>query len=370
MKRKLYIVDPSKHITGAFKAAQNEATILRDTFEVILVLPKISTIEKKDLKIFSKVIYLPIYDLRKSISSIILYLPMLMYSGWLLRKYMKKDSCQLLQINDFYLMQGVVAKLFGYKGKIFTWVRIDPTRYGSLFSKYWLKLDYWASDKVVSVSEFIKEKLNNSEKNIVLYDPIIPSSYQKRYHDETDKKKIVFIGNYTFGKGQQHAIEAFSKLSQNYPDVELHFYGGTLNLEKNLEYKHSLIEKVKEYKLDNKVFFHAYTDNVSDILGESYMALNFSESESFSLTCLEASSSGTCVVATKCGGPEEIIVDHKTGFLVNKGDIAEMTEAMDMLLSDPVLNRSFGENGKKHVHDKFSQETFKRSIMQIFGEER
>jgi len=367
MKQKLYILDPSRHITGAFRAAQNEANILKDDYDVILVLPTISTIEKKELEVFSKVIYLPIYDLRKSFISILVYFPMLFWSGLLLRSSLYREQCNILQVNDYYLMQGVIAKLFGYRGKIFTWVRIDPSRYGSFFSKYWLKLDYWASDKIIAVSKFIEGKLPKNKKNILIYDAVQNDDNTiKVISLDKHKKKITFIGNYTFGKGQQYAIEAFMQLSKKYDDIELHFYGGTLNMKKNQVYKNRLIKRVKELKLEDKVYFHSFVANPLDVIQSSYMILNFSESESFSLTCLEASFAGKSVVATKCGGPEEIIVDNETGFLVEKGNIAQMSEAIEILLKDSVKNKLFGEKGKLHVQTIFSKSKFKDIIEKMF----
>lgn len=366
MKQKLYILDPSRHITGAFKAAQNEASILKDDFNITLVLPQISTIDKKELEIFSDVIYLPIYDLRKSLKSILIYLPTLLYSSFLLKKHMKKDDCKLLQINDYYLIQGVISKILGFKGKVFTWVRIDPTNYGSFFSKYWLKLGYIFSDKMISVSSFISSKLPKNEKNSLLYDPIQDLSNQNFEKKDQTTKKIIFVGNYTYGKGQQYAIEAFAKIALSNADAQLHFYGGTLNLDKNLEYKNSLIKEAKRLNLEKQIYFHSFVENIFEVLDEGYMALNFSESESFSMTCLEASLCSKSVVATKCGGPEEIIIDNKTGLLVEIGNTGQMAKAMDKLLKNSELNSSFGLKGKQHVEKKFSQEKFKNEIIDIF----
>ena len=367
MKPKLYIVDSSRHITGAFKATQNEVKVLSDIYDVVLVLPSISTIEEKELQLFSKVIYLPLYDLRKSLKALLVYFPALFYSGWRLRSHLRKDNCKLLQINDYYLMQGVVVRLFGFKGKIATWVRIDHRRYGSFFSKYWLKLDYWASDAVVAVSNFILNTLPNSDKNILIYDPVINCVSRSEKSQKSDKKKIVYIGNYTEGKGQEHAISAFAKIAERFPEAEVHFYGGDLGLEKNRRFKAKLEKQAQETPFSNRIYFHKFATNTESVLHGAYMALNFSESESFSMTCLEASAAAVSVIATKSGGPEEIIIDNQTGFLVDKGDIDQMAKAMEKLLHDTKLNKTLGQNGKVHVNKIFSKEKFKKIIKNIFG---
>ena len=369
MKPKLYIVDPSRHITGAFKAAQNEAKVLSDIYDVILVLPTISTIEENELQPFSKVIYLPLYDLRKSFKALLVYFPALFYSGWRLRSHLREDNCDLLQINDYYLMQGVVVRLFGFKGKIVTWVRIDHRRYGSFFSKYWLKLDYSASDVVVAVSNFILNTLPNSDKNILIYDPVIDCASRSDKSQKSDKKKIVYVGNYTEGKGQEHAISAFAKIAERFPDAELHFYGGDLGLEKNRRFKEKLEKQAQETPFFDRIYFHSFVKDIGSVLQGAYMALNFSESESFSMTCLEASAAGISVIATKSGGPEEIVADHKTGLLVERGDIDAMADAMSILLSDTTKNRDYGQAGLLHMQKVFSPAKFRQKILSLFNGE-
>ena len=362
----LYILDPSKDITGAFKCAKNEAHLLQNDFEVTLVLPSISKISNEDLKFFTKVIRLPIFDIRKSIWSILIYFPALFVSGWKLKVAMKRDGCQHLQVNDYYMMQGVVAHLFGYRGKIVTWVRIDPTRYGSFFSKYWLKYSYGVSDNIVAVSQFILEKLPASPKNKLLYDPVSDEMSVNLDKNDHEIRKLIYIGNYTEGKGQQHAIKAFEIIAPEFDNIELHFYGGVIGLEKNQLYKNSLKVLSENTGYANRIFFHNFVKSTEAVLNDGYMALNFSESESFSLTCLEASHCGLSVVATRSGGPEEIIIDNETGYLVEKGDTETMVEAMKKLLLDSKKNKKFGESGALHVRKTFSPGSFRKNIKDLF----
>lgn len=254
----LYLLDPSKDITGAFICARNEARLLRSDFDVVLVLPSISKINDDELGDFHKVIRLPIYDIRKSVWSILFYFPALIISGWRLKGAMKKDNCHQLQVNDYYMMQGVMARLFGFRGKIVTWVRIDPARYGSFFSKYWLKYGYLASDNVVAVSKFILDKLPESPKNRLMYDPVSDDSSVNLDQKVDEVRKLIYIGNYTEGKGQQYAIKAFELLASEFSDIELHFYGGTIGLQKNQLYKNSLQTLAQNTLFSNRIFFMAF----------------------------------------------------------------------------------------------------------------
>lgn len=369
-KTVLYILDPSKDITGAFMCARNEAILLEEDFDVILVLPSSSKISEENLTVFTKVLRIPVVNLRKSLGSLLLYLPSLIFSSWKLYRFMKRDNCLSLQINDYYLMHGVMLRIFGFRGKIVTWVRIDPTSYGSFFSKYWLKLDYRVSNAVISVSEFILGKLPVSSKNRLIYDPVRQSSEIKKTYTETNNKKLVYIGNYIQGKGQQYAIEAFARVAETFPEIELHFYGGDMGLDKNKKYKQMLQELAQKFPCSDRIVFNGFIKDTERVLQEGYMALNFSDSESFSMTCLEASAAGLSMVVTNSGGPQEIIVDGETGYLVEKGNVQQMADSIRDLLNNIHKNRVFGYSAARYVKEKFSEIKFKSELKDILKHDK
>ncbi len=361
MKECVYIIDSSVDITGAFICARNEAAILNDRYDFVLVLPRHSAVDEKELRGFKRVVRLPIVNIRKSVGSIIAYLPMLLISGYMLKKEMQKDGCGILQVNDFYMMQGVVAKLLGFKGAIHTWVRIDHRRYGSFLSKWWLEFSYRYGEKVVAMSKFIEDILPPSPKNTLIYDPY----YTEKVHTRVfpNSQKVVYIANYIRGKGQQYAIDAFLRIAAKYPDASLHFYGGDMGLEKNRVYKHELEEQAKG---SSQIHFHGFVKSVGEPLGDATVALNFSDSESFSMTVLEAQAHGVATVATASGGPQEIIVEGETGLLVEVGNVDAMSAALDRVLGDPELCRSMGERAMEHIAAQFSPAKFRENIIELF----
>jgi glycosyltransferase involved in cell wall biosynthesis len=96
------------------------------------------------------------------------------------------------------------------------------------------------------------------------------------------------------------------------------------------------------------------------------VVLNFSEAESFSMTCAEAGFYGKPVIASKCGGPEEIIDDGKTGLLVQNKNRQQMEEAMLQLAAAlPEDRRMMGAAAKKYVTEKFSTEQFINSFLRV-----
>ena len=84
--------------------------------------------------------------------------------------------------------------------------------------------------------------------------------------------------------------------------------------------------------------------------------LNFSESDSCSLTCLDALFFVTLLIASDCGGPAELFVNGRSGFLVPNRDINAMAEAILNLASDENKRRQFSLSGRSYVREKFKAE--------------
>ena len=80
-----------------------------------------------------------------------------------------------------------------------------------------------------------------------------------------------------------------------------------------------------------QVEWHAFAEKISEEYLDAAIVLNFSESESFSLTCLEAMFYGRPVIATRSGGPSEIIDHNESGILVDVKDVDAMANAMTNL---------------------------------------
>jgi glycosyltransferase involved in cell wall biosynthesis len=358
-------VDASMAVTGAFRCLENMAELLGEEAAITLVLPRGSRIRPCDSQAFAGIVYLPIVSLRKSVISMILYVPMLLWCGWRLAAFARKTKASCLIINDFYLMQGAVARIFGYRGRLISWVRIDPVRYPRWLRRAWLGCTFRASDCVVAVSEFIRNRLPPSQKTVRIYDsvPLVPQPMRPASQNNSeDNPSVVFVGNYTPGKGQDHAVSAFAQIAHEFPSARLHFHGGDFGMEKNRGFRRELEARVEQLGLSQRVAFHGFTEQVEEAYGTAAVALNLSISESFSLTCLEASTFGLPIIAFRSGGPEEIIADGQTGFLCPTGDIEAVANALRRLLRDPDLRSRMGSAGVQRAEQVFGSQQFLEAI--------
>jgi mannosyltransferase len=75
--------------------------------------------------------------------------------------------------------------------------------------------------------------------------------------------------------------------------------------------------------------------------------------EGFGLTPLEAMACGVPVVATRVGAFEELVIDGETGTLIDPGDAARMTAAIERWLADPAALTAAGGAARQRAERRF-----------------
>ncbi len=357
------IVDASIDVTGAFISARAAAHALADDVDVHIVLPAESAIPDDALGGFAGVHRLPIATLNRTVAGVVRYLPGLADTAARLARLLNDLGADVLQFNDFYLAYAGPLRALGYRGRIVTLVRMDPRRYGAL-ATIWLAQAHRWSDRVVAISAFVRRQLPAAWDVALVYDPVrtaMPDLERLR-----DAQRLVFLGNYIRGKGQEHAVAAFAQVAGRFPEARLDFYGGDMGLAKNREFRAELQSAIDGHGLQHRVTLHGFVSDTATVLQSSRIALNFSQSEAFSLTCLEAAANGCALVATRCGGPEEIVVHGETGLLVPVGDLSAMAEAITELLAHPERTGAMGEGAARHVREVFSLEKFRAGLLDAY----
>lgn len=362
----LYIVDTAVALTGAFVAARNTAKLFKDSVRIVLVLPEGSAIAPAMLEDFWRVDYVPMVALSKNLRSMLRYIPSLIAGAWRLRKNMQRDGATRLQLNDFYLMHGVLLRVMGFRGQIISWVRCHPARFAGPLAKPMLWLAMRSANRMVAVSKAIHMLLPASANVDVVYDGYEGRTRAPKLWQAVDEKRFVYVGNYIQGKGQDIALEAFARIAADDTTVTLAFYGGDMGLAKNKAYRTGLEQSVAQNALQGRVMFHDFISDSFAALEPAYAALNFSHAESFSMTVLEACGAGVPVIATASGGPQEIIRDGVTGYLISVGDVAAAAERMALLAREPETAQAVGEAGAEHVRTQFSIQQLRTQLQNLW----
>lgn len=157
------------------------------------------------------------------------------------------------------------------------------------------------------------------------------------------------IGNIRPAKGYDLLLRAAAEIKKNRQDVKFVIAG-----QGSGELYHGLLVLRDRLDLQDTVFFLGFVEDTVQLLQNIEVFLLCSKSEGFSLSLIEAMASGVPVIATRSGGPEEIIDHGNSGLLVNPDRPNEISESICYLLDHPEIKKSLINCAIQEVSERFS----------------
>jgi glycosyltransferase involved in cell wall biosynthesis len=121
-----------------------------------------------------------------------------------------------------------------------------------------------------------------------------------------------------------------------------------------------LTELVRHLELQDRFHFLGFRADVPAILRDLDVFVLSSVSEGFPLVVLEAMAAGRPVVATKCGGVEELIEHGNTGVLVAPADSKALATRICEILRNPGQASALGAKARARILADFSLESMVR----------
>lgn len=217
---------------------------------------------------------------------------------------------------------------------------------------------YKNADCVISVSKAlqktIKNRFNIDSKVVFNIVDIHNFSYQKKESHNTFN--FFSVANLCNSKGMDVLIHAFANLNKE--NVRLHIIGDGCcynDLKSEVE-KANLFEKVKFWgALPHKDISELYRKADAFVLASRF--------ETFGVVYIEALASGLPVIATRCGGPEDIVTEDN-GILVDVDDIGALTIAMEKMIAE-YKTYNFLEIANT-AKEKYAPQTIGRQLENVF----
>ncbi|WP_299048802.1 glycosyltransferase family 4 protein [uncultured Polaribacter sp.] len=212
---------------------------------------------------------------------------------------------------------------------------------------------------ILSVSNFTAKKTKeifNLKNKITIIHNGIDTSFFKNNSKITQVNSILYFGTLLRKKGVLELAHIFNEVVQLNPKAKLTLLGrdnkdifeneSTLKLFKTKLNANSLrnfqhIKSIPYKKVKN------FIQDFSVIVFPSF-------AEAFPMSWLEAMSMNKALVTSNIGWANEIMVDGKTGYMVNPKNHKEYAEKIVELLDNEEKARLFGENARKYVLSNFS----------------
>ena len=159
-----------------------------------------------------------------------------------------------------------------------------------------------------------------------------------------DAPVFVMVGRLVPVKNPRLVLSAFSLATAAGMDARLVFAGDGSE-------RKALQRMVRESGLASRVAFLGLVEpsGVYRLLQASDALVMGSLSEGRPNAVAEAMAAGLPVVATRVGGVPELVADGHTGVLVNSGDAAAMSDAMQAFATDGALRGRMGEAGRTRL---------------------
>jgi glycosyltransferase involved in cell wall biosynthesis len=222
------------------------------------------------------------------------------------------------------------------------------------------------------LQDALREELNLDERRcLVIANGIDPAAFAadgtRPLREELglapDRILVGAVGNLRTPKAYDVMLRAARLLKDRSPAFVFAIAGhGTGELQARL------LALRKELDLERDVVFLGLRADVSAILRSLDVYALSSDTEGFSIACIEAMAAGAPVVSTRSGGPEEIIEDGRSGLLVPTRDPQALADAIERVATDAHLAAELRRNALARVSEKFSLTQMVRSYERVFAE--
>jgi glycosyltransferase involved in cell wall biosynthesis len=295
---------------------------------------------------------------------------------------LRKTKPDILHVNS-----SKIGGLGALAGRLARVPRIVFTAHGwafnenrSLTTKAVIAISYWTiimlSHKTMAVSESMMRQIKYwpfvHRKVTLVYNGIdkAPQFSQanarhalgeifpiiRKIIDTVGDKNIFWVGS--IGelhhiKGYEYAIKAvrqsITTLSKTFPLKKIIY-----TIFGEGEERSQLEKLIKEIGLEDNILLMGHTPNIAEYIQAFDVFMLPSLSEGLPYVLLEAGIGHAPVISTAVGGIPEVIVDMRSGVLVQPKNSAELSHAISFMIDHPEERRSYGNSLKDRVTSKFS----------------
>jgi glycosyltransferase involved in cell wall biosynthesis len=166
-------------------------------------------------------------------------------------------------------------------------------------------------------------------------------------------------------KGIREFIVATKQVVEHIPNTKSFIVGGASDGDE--DFLKEMIDLTKTLGLENNIIFTGFRTDVPALMKFMHVIVHASITpEPFGMVLIEGMAMGRPIVATRAGGPLDIVIDGQTGILVPMGDANELAKAVISLLDKPATILEMGSNGAKRVSKYFNSNLYAAKVGSIY----
>ena len=267
---------------------------------------------------------------------------------------------------------GLLAAVSGFHPLIIsTWGRdiIDSPRESWILKKI-VKYNLSKADVITATSLMLKKETQQYVQvgQKVHHIPFGIDTENFSVNSEMKDNNTIYIGTVKSLEekyGISYLIQAFAQVKMQITNVELIIVGvGSLF--------NKLVKLAESLGINNSITFAGKVENDEVVhylhKMDIFVVPSISESETFGVAAVEASACGLPVIASNIGGLPEVIIDGKTGFLIDPENIDDLTEKLLILINDKIMRKKMGEEGRNYIEANYRLEECGLMMESVYNE--
>jgi glycosyltransferase involved in cell wall biosynthesis len=172
---------------------------------------------------------------------------------------------------------------------------------------------------------------------------------------------VGMVGRIEEAKGQYLLLEAVAKIAS--PNLKVLIVGAAMSE----VYLESLKIMSRELGIEERVIWCGFTKEVNEHITLCDATVLATPKETFGLVVIESMANGVPVIATKNGGPLEIIEDGVDGVLFERSSEA-LASKIELLLNDKELKKSIANAARQKIKEKFDREKQMMKMREVLCE--
>jgi glycosyltransferase involved in cell wall biosynthesis len=295
---------------------------------------------------------------------------------WKNRKILKDIDLVFAPFFEYVVFEFLLLKLICKKAKFIVYITADYPELNykknrNLLLKVILllslKITQLLSNENWILSEFLMKKYKTNRSFLIRLSSISENDISNFRSLNTKIITLIFIGRLAEEKNPHLPILITAKLKNKGYNVLLNLIGdGPLKIK---------IERlIENIRIKENVKIWGWLKNQYEIFkilrNSDFLLFTSKPGEGLGLVILEAMSQGLPVIATKCGGAEEVIEDGINGYLVDYSNdeniVNVFVEKIELLIKNPEIYEKISKNNiekaKEWTIERFSKIQKKRVI--------
>ncbi len=226
------------------------------------------------------------------------------------------------------------------------------------------------TDRLISVGAIVRDDLlaanvGRREQYVVVPPAVevekIPGDRRRARESlglSASSKVVAFVGRLTEIKRPDRLIDMSLRVAPRISNFQLLVAGDGTLLKETVE---------RAQPLGSQVKFLGFRSDVYEILAASDVVVLTSDNEGMPVSLIEAAACGRAAVTTNVGSAGEVVLDNVTGKVVDC-DVDAVAQAVEQILSDPLLQDQYEKAAFEHAKLAFSKERLSADMSRIYGQ--